>query len=195
MLSAISQQMADYLIENKVIVPEDKPIYIYGIEQVILIGINICTTLVLGMFFNKLLASLIFMMAYIPLRSYAGGYHAKTRIRCYLFSVGMLIVCFMGIDILGENQGIGNLLLCIALGIIVTLVPVQDTNKPLSLNEKRVFKKIALIILSLLLVMMIMFSILGNQEIVITLKVVIISVGVMVTLGQIKNYIGVRQTD
>lgn len=193
MLSLVSRRLVEFLAENKVIVSEDKPIYIYGIEQGILMFINICTTLVLGILFNKLLASLVFMVAYIPFRSYAGGYHAKTKMRCYLFSVGMLIICFMGIDILGQNESIGNLVLCIALGVIAVLVPVADVNKPLSLKEQQVFRKRALIILLVIVVIMMIFNGLGNKEIARTLQIVIISVGAMVTLGKIKNYIGERK--
>ena len=31
------------------------------------------------------------MVTYIPIRVYAGGYHARINLRCYIFSVLMLI--------------------------------------------------------------------------------------------------------
>ena len=39
-----------------------------------------------------LFETIIFIITYIPIRIYAGGYHARTQTKCYIFSVFMLIL-------------------------------------------------------------------------------------------------------
>lgn len=47
--------------------------------------------LILGMFFERI----IFLVTYIPLRSFAGGYHAKTPVRCYFASLFLIFAVLL----------------------------------------------------------------------------------------------------
>ncbi|MFQ7801627.1 MAG: accessory gene regulator B family protein [Coprobacillus cateniformis] len=51
-----------------------------------------CITLILGYIFGNLIQTMIFLLSYIPLRSYAIGYHAKTEQVCFIFSTLLIIV-------------------------------------------------------------------------------------------------------
>lgn len=94
MFSEISEMMTQSLIDNKKIQSDNRELYRYGIQQGLTMIMNLATTLLIGLLCGMLWQSIVFYMAYIPLRSYAGGYHAKTPIRCYLFSIAMMFACF-----------------------------------------------------------------------------------------------------
>lgn len=93
----LSHKIADNLVRSNVIREEDAEIYIYGINQILVSVLNVSSALIIGWIFGVVLEIAVFMAAYIPLRTFTGGYHAKTPLRCYFFSVMMLIIVSVGI--------------------------------------------------------------------------------------------------
>ena len=86
-----AEKVTTELVKSQKIKLEDQELYRYGIEQGILILLNVLTALAIGLIFHCLFYVVIFSVAFVPLRSYAGGFHAKTFSRCYILSVLMLI--------------------------------------------------------------------------------------------------------
>jgi len=97
MQGKIIQRVTDELVSNKIIDSEDSELYTYGLRQGALILLNILTILTVGKMFGMLWESLIFMVTYIPLRTYAGGYHARTQLKCYISSVVLIVAVLLGI--------------------------------------------------------------------------------------------------
>lgn len=88
----LSHRIKDNLVRSNVIKEEDAEIYIYRLNQTLVYVFNVSSALIIGWIFGEILEIVVFMDAYIPLRSFAGGYHAKTPLRCYTLSVIMIIV-------------------------------------------------------------------------------------------------------
>lgn len=83
MFEKASEVVTRKLQENNTINEEQYEICRYGLQQGFTIILNIATTLIIGIIMRELLYAVVFMFLYIPLRSNAGGYHAKTATRCY----------------------------------------------------------------------------------------------------------------
>ena len=89
-----------------------------------------------GYFFGNLIPTLGFMVMYIPLRSFAGGFHAITKRRCFYYSNILILCCeiifyfwkYIPASIFGIAFLLGNL-------IIAFLSPIQSPNKPLVEEE------------------------------------------------------------
>lgn len=79
------------MVKNEIIPSDDREIYIYGLKQGFILLVNIFTTFVIGFAFNKTMETIIFLVTYIPLRIYAGGYHARTQMGCYICSVVLIV--------------------------------------------------------------------------------------------------------
>ncbi len=141
MFEVLSERITEWLLANEAIPREDKEIYRYGIQQGMIALVNLGTTVVIGLVFGKLLESLLFMAAYIPLRSYAGGYHAKTAVRCYFFSIVMMGAVLWVMRYVMYSALICGCLTAISGSVIWLLVPVEDRNKPLDDVEKVVYRK------------------------------------------------------
>ncbi|MBR2407805.1 MAG: accessory gene regulator B family protein [Lachnospiraceae bacterium] len=137
----MSERITEWLLANEAIPREDKEIYRYGIQQGMIALVNLGTTMIIGMVFGKLLESLLFMTAYIPLRSFAGGYHAKTAVRCYFFSIVMISAVLWVMRYVTYSSLIFGWLTAISGSVIWFLVPVEDRNKPLDDVEKVVYRK------------------------------------------------------
>ena len=110
--------------------------------------ISIGTTLLIGILFHAVWASICFAAAYIPLRSFAGGYHARTPAMCYLWST-LLTAGAVWLVKSALFDGIAMLIIVIlADGILVMYAPVESENKPLSRIEKAQFRKKTVLILA-----------------------------------------------
>lgn len=141
MFEVLSERITGWLLANEAISREDKEIYRYGVQQGMIALLNLGTTVVIGLVFGKLLESILFLAAYIPLRSFAGGYHAKTVVRCYFFSIVMISAVLWVMRYVMYSGLVCGCLTAISGGVIWFLVPVEDQNKPLDEVEKVVYRK------------------------------------------------------
>lgn len=75
------------LFEKGIISESDFDLYEYGFNMGITVLLNLISTIVIGVIAGNVFESIAFLVFYIPLRSYAGGYHASTPRRCYFISI------------------------------------------------------------------------------------------------------------
>lgn len=143
----LSHKIGDNLVRSNVIKEEDAEIYIYGINQILVSVLNVSSALIIGLILDMFPESLIFMATYIPLRSFAGGYHAKTPVRCYFTSLILIFVVLLFCKYVPFNLLLYGGMLLVSLVAIAFLCPVQDNNKPLDTVERKRYKKIAIVIL------------------------------------------------
>lgn len=145
MIKNISEKVTCSLVDAGAVPPEDKALYEYGIRIGILIAINIVTALLIGLILGMLWQSILFLIVYSPVRSYSGGYHARSPLTCYLLSIPMMFAVLYAIKTMPWNGYILMASMFCALVLIVLLAPVADVNKPLDTKEKIKYRKKALI--------------------------------------------------
>ena len=138
LLARLAGKIGNNLVHSGVIKEEDAEIYIYGINQILTSVLNVSSALIIGLIFGKFFEAAVFIVAYCSLRSFAGGYHAKTPLRCYVFSVIMLIIVLVGIKYLYLTEWMYYVVLLAAALVVIVLSPVEDKNKPLDEIEHRV---------------------------------------------------------
>lgn len=182
-----SEHIAKKLVEKNTISSENKPIYQYGIQQGFTIGLNILTTFVIGLVFKMIVESFLFLAVYIPLRSFAGGVHAKTANRCYVYSTIMIIAELLVIKFLPFGILIGSCLSLISGAIIFLLAPVETENKKLDESEKQVYKKRARIILIIELVIQFIIALMSWNNIMMCFSLAFVSLSLVMLTGVIKN--------
>ncbi len=83
----------DFLEKNNSIKNNKRDIYEYGYELLISTLITIITIIFLGLLSGKLLSTIIFLFYFMPIRTVAGGYHAKTHVKCLILSNIIGIFC------------------------------------------------------------------------------------------------------
>lgn len=139
----LSTYLVDKMVESEVIQKEDKDVYLYGLNQGFTIIQNIFITLIIGGLFGNITATCVFLMVYIPLRSFAGGYHAATPKKCFIYSIILILVIQLYFFYLFKSmyQWIYPVVL-ISSFIIYVNSPIQNSNKPLSIEEKSYYKKV-----------------------------------------------------
>lgn len=186
-MCVISEKIVILMVQNEIIPVEDKELYVYGFHQGFILFANILTAIFMGFIFNRENEIIIFLAAYIPLRSNAGGYHAKTSFRCYVFSIIMIAVVISIIGLPFWNAFNVIAITTISAEIIMLFAPVEDLNKLLDQNEKQIYKKRTHIILSFLIGLAVFLWIVEQKQISISIIIAIAVLAFMLVLGRLKN--------
>lgn len=149
-MSGLSKMIADFFVRENVIEHEEYEIYKYGSD--ILIE-NIGTTIFLiclGFIFNKEISTLIFIAVFAGIRRYSGGYHAKTKLKCYILTItnwAVVIVLQRLQQKFGFTRfGIELIICCMVFMVMFFFAPVENPGKPLFERVRIVNKRKTLII-------------------------------------------------
>lgn len=172
---------------------DENELYIFGVNQCLNMLLNILTALFIGILFGETLQILLFMLAYIPLRSYAGGWHSRTPLRCYIFSVIMLIAVSVGMKYLYIVEWVYYVVLAAAVSVVLILAPVEDRNKPLDEIEHRVYKKRAALIAAVELVIALMFKVTELDSLFVAVVYSFAVLSLMLIAGKAKNRFGMME--
>lgn len=181
------ERLTEKLVDYKIIEDEDKELYSFGFWQSIVLLYNLITVMAIAFAFNMIWESIIFIISYGVLRPYAGGYHAKTQLRCYLFSAIMMLTVLWIIQGVSWNAIICFIIIAISSAIIFVLAPVEDLNKPLDQIEQAVFKKRTNSVLSILIGFSVLFWFINLKQISICISVSLGMLSIMLILGKFKN--------
>lgn len=187
MFCRVSQQLTQFLVDSNTIKDEDREIYRYGIQQGLTIVLNLVTTLLIGLVCDMIWQSIVFTAAYVPLRSFAGGYHAKTPTKCYIFSIVLMLAVLLAMKLVPFTVFICGIMLPVSGVIILWLSPVEDRNKPLDAVERRVYRQRALLIWTSELAITVICLWLQILSLAICLTATLTVMAVMLLLGQLKN--------
>ncbi len=179
--------MAKKLIEDGVLNEEDADIIEYGLDCMVnnLTGIGV-TFIIVSVFESFWEAFLLCFMLF-PLRKCAGGFHADTRGKCFLFSTGLLLAsCILFFKLKWLDFGY-LIVVSVFGGIIWNLSPVENENKQLDEMEYSVYKKRTRMILlaeSLLFIICFILECIKIQQM-ITMSLFI--VGIVGVTGKLKT--------
>ena len=130
---SISARITAFFIARSIIASDDREIYEYGFELLIADLINFSAILLIGGLAGQLWYSVLYLLIFVGLRSFCGGYHAKTHLRCHICTIGaylLFMLCNMWLSpdnailLLGENL--------LASVPVVLFAPIPHANKPLT---------------------------------------------------------------
>ncbi|SMP66825.1 accessory gene regulator ArgB-like protein [Anoxynatronum buryatiense] len=147
-MNAVIGTLTNWMIKSEIIFLDDVEIFNYGIRQICMVGVSTISTLLIGWSMGMLWQAIAFYFFYIPLRSFAGGYHARTPIACYIYSLVLIAVALKSIDFISTTPIAGYLLIGISTVVIIILAPVGDQNKPLTQQEQKKYKTVTIRILA-----------------------------------------------
>lgn len=143
----MSAFITDTLIEGNAIKNEERNLYLYCFGTLIEMTANLITTIIIGALLGRIVATLFFMLVFIPLRSMAGGYHCETAGQCYLLSMAVYLVVILTYDFVLVAPSYVFALVCVFdLASIIILSPVVSPNKPLTAKEKIRNRRISIVL-------------------------------------------------
>ena len=187
MLKRLSNKITKKLVDINVIEEADSELYEYGFWQGGVLIFNFLTVVLLGILFNMLLESIIFLIFYGVLRTIAGGYHARTQHVCYILSVLLMIVVLTILKTFPWNIILCCVLTVLSILVIFILAPVQDENKLLDETEKRFFKKLSRVISLLYGFIIFLLFLFNKNQLAYCVVISLFTLTIMLVLGKIRN--------
>ena len=154
MLKACAYSCTDFLMRHTNITSSRRPIYLYGFEL-----------LFVSVLFNGIEDGAIFLLTYIGLRVFCGGYHAKTHELCFVSSNFTFFVAWTFAKVLTclNLQNPAMVLVVLSTIVILILAPIRNKNHPLSDKAYRKNRKIAIIFVLVLFIIYLCLTFLNNR--------------------------------
>lgn len=135
----LANGFANSLVEKGVGAVEHQNHYEYFLDLLIGKALTYGSLILVGLFTGMVGPTLIYTLFLTSLRSRTGGYHAKSRLRCYLASVGIYLVCLLLYLVMPTQYLIRILtpMLLLSCIFIIAYAPVNHPNLRLSASEIR----------------------------------------------------------
>jgi len=149
MLEKIALRLTTYMIEKEVIPADDEEVYVYGWSLVFSQFGSLLLMILIAALVGEFIGGVIFLAFTFPLRSYAGGFHASTYLRCFITSMSGFASALL-LALFWPERLMGWTLLLLVFSVLVTFIgaPVDHPNKPLKDHQKKRNKKLSRIIVS-----------------------------------------------
>lgn len=168
MFKKFAYNITSFLIEESIINDEDREIYHFGTEQVLL---NCSILVLIGIIAFSIdlgIQTFFWLSGMLPIRAVAGGYHASTQNKCNILTLTVYVINMFVIGLIADymTTGLTILIFSIILMCLVFLAPVDHKNKVLDENETLIAKiKSRVIGLALFAFSMLMIFIFGSKNI------------------------------
>ena len=143
----LATYVCNQLLELDVINSEYFDVYVYGIELLLSFLTSTIIILSIGILLGQVVNTIIFLLVFIIVRRFTGGYHANTYLLCKICTVGTyLIVMSMSLFHPIYSTLCYIILVISGLPVIIIWGPVDNPNKPLEANEKKKHKAISILL-------------------------------------------------
>ena len=89
MFRNLAEDIAFLLIKHKIVDIEQREVYIYGLEVILLNGGLLIAFLIISLLCGGMINFWAYLIFFLPIRIFSGGYHAETSERCFILSTIM----------------------------------------------------------------------------------------------------------
>ena len=134
MLDKLITTSTNYLVRRQVINEDDRDIYEYGFHALYNNIIDISSIVIISLWLGQIPQSILYHLSFVAIRQSAGGFHAKTHLRCFLMSTAIWLLSLWGISQTSSSA------VCITLaGVSLILVwvkaPIEHENSPMDYDK------------------------------------------------------------
>lgn len=130
-----TKKIGNYLLNKKYISEEEYPIYQYGLDILFSSLLTSLSIIVLACLIDNILWGIIYLAVTIPLRMFAGGYHANTYNRCFIVSNTVYLIMSLITRML-QSLYISSycrlFILLLSETIIFLYAPIPNSHHPIS---------------------------------------------------------------
>ncbi|WP_248547774.1 accessory gene regulator B family protein [Paenibacillus odorifer] len=128
--------------------PKDLPIFRYGLQMMVEIGIIFMTMLLVSLAFDKIIETMVWLFTIIIFRSIGEGYHAKTFKSCYFISVSIYLLTIASLELIPSiwygKVTLACLVLVSTLFVVTTFLTFKHQSE--EMVDNRLFHKIRILL-------------------------------------------------
>ncbi len=136
----MADRFAKYLTEEDCICAEEADAYRFGIEVTFLKLVHIASYLLIAVCMKRVLEFIVIFGIFYVFRKNTGGFHARTRLGCYLFSCTAVAAALLlaGAELSGKIT-MGLTAACLI--VLFCISPVRHENRSLEEEEISFFRR------------------------------------------------------
>ena len=191
MFHNLAVDIAFLLIKNKIVDIQQRNIYVYALEVILLNGSLLIVFLIASLLCGAMINFWAYLIFFLPIRIFSGGYHAKSSESCFVLSTimyGLSIAITVFFPLLYQNwkwiiAGVISIL------VILVLSPMVNENNPLTESQQKRNRIIVCILLAADLVVFIL-SYNFNWRIASYVLVFIVFDALLLLIGKVISYQG-----
>ena len=137
---------AKWLLQAGAISASDVELYEYGIYSFLFTLCPLGLVLILSIFLHMVAEGILLIMPFILIRKFCGGFHFQSSVLCGIVSTLVLTAFLLGIRLVLDTSGYGWWCVALLLSVaqVIIFSPIDSEGRRLTQNEKKVFKKIAI---------------------------------------------------
>lgn len=152
MLNYLSTKSALFLYKKSAFPSSEKPIYVYGFCLFYSSCFIILSILTISSILNHILDGIYFLLFFILLRTYTGGYHSNTYGGCFIISNLCFLFTYYIAQILLTVPSIPNMVIAFLISIYIYIkCPIINSNHVIPANFIPVYKHRAGILLTMII--------------------------------------------
>ena len=140
MYKKISQNITKKFVELGVISNDDSDIYIYGFELLVALLFTTITIILISLFIDKFVETVLYLVGFFSVRVICGGYHAKHHYSCFAtttftyFLFLLLNICFYSKPYLNLTVGFMTI---VSVVLIIAFAPIEHPDNPMTEYRKK----------------------------------------------------------
>jgi len=143
LITRLCRKVSSFFIVHGIIANNDREVYEYSFEILLSTALSFLVIFIIAIASDTFVYTALYFVAFIPLRLIAGGYHAKNHFRCFLilmftYVAFLLLLSFLPVAFLALST---TFAMTISIILVFLIAPSEDTNKPISNDERVGFRK------------------------------------------------------
>lgn len=144
MLEKASKSITNSLRKKGIVLDEFADVYQYGFELLLSFLISTGLVILAGIILNRFIETLVFLLAFISLRSFTGGFHAMKYWICTVSTFGVYSLVMFVSFYVSVSFYVFYILFLTGSIILYIKAPVGNPNKELTKKQKSKYKWISL---------------------------------------------------
>lgn len=144
----IAKVVAEWLVNTGVISVTLQEVYEYGIFSLLFSLLPLMVVILLSIPLGMVMEGCIMVVPFILLRKFTGGFHFSTPLPCMILSVTLLLSALIAIKYTMHYHSYFILSVLVAFSVLPIIVysPIDSQSRKLTENEKKTFKKVAIVL-------------------------------------------------
>lgn len=150
MMEKCAGVVTDWLISCEMVKETDKELYQYAVYSVFLSLSPLLLAVGFGVCMGCIRESVVIIIPFVIIRKFSGGYHTEHAWSCLIGSCLLLLLCI----VLSCYVKCGKEIAFFTAGAAVSLIcfsPIENKNRLLSQDEKGLYKKITVALVTIFL--------------------------------------------
>lgn len=177
----IADATADWLVKANAIKIEDRELYSYAMYSFLFAAAPLMLTMVIGIFMNMFLESVLFILPFAIIRKFSGGFHLKSPTVCIFVSTGIIIAFLCAIRFVLNHGIYWPVMIATVLCAVQLFIksPIDSEARKLSEREVVIFGRLARCFVVVGLLLILVLVLLQNYEVAVPICFGIILSGVL----------------